>query len=260
MGTTKMKYTHIRNATALLAYEDVTFLVDPYFSPKGAGASYSGGSTRSPVVDLPLSIDDILGRAAAVLVTHLHEDHFDAEAKARLPKDMPILCTLPLVNELSLLGFANIVALEPGMTWRGVTFLPVRAQHGPEHVLYRMGHVMGYVLRAAGEPSLYLMSDTILVDHVREAIAREQPDVLVMNAGGAFSRGKDGPIIMDAEQVMEVMRLAPLAKGLAVHLEATDHCRVTRASLSAHAASDPTIARRLILPADGDTILLEAQR
>jgi L-ascorbate metabolism protein UlaG (beta-lactamase superfamily) len=252
-----MKYTHIRNATALLAYNEVTFLVDPYFTARGDGLSYSGGAVRSPTADLPLSVDDIIARATAVLVTHLHEDHFDVVAKARLPKDLPILCTLPLVNELSLLGFSNVVALEPGMTWRGVTFIPVRAQHGPEHVLYRMGHVMGYVLRAAGEPSLYLMSDTILVDHVREAIAREKPDVLVMNAGGAFSRGKDGPIIMDAEQVIEAMQLAPSAKGIAVHLDATDHCRVTRASLCQHASAHPDIANRLIIPADGETVVLE---
>jgi L-ascorbate metabolism protein UlaG (beta-lactamase superfamily) len=255
-----MKYTHIRNATALLTYDEVSFLVDPYFSAKGEGLSYSAGTTRSPTADLPMPIEDIIEKATAVLVTHLHEDHFDIVAKAGLPKDMPILCTLPLVNELSLLGFANIVTIEPGMSWRGVNFMPVRAQHGPEHVLYRMGHVTGYVLRAPGEPSLYLMSDTILVDHVREAILREKPDVLVMNAGGAYSRGKDGPIIMDAEQVVEAMRLAPSTKGLAVHLEATDHCRVTRATLAVHVAAELSVASRLIIPSDGETILLQTSR
>jgi L-ascorbate metabolism protein UlaG (beta-lactamase superfamily) len=251
-----MRYTHLRNATALLAYPEATLLVDPFFTAKGESASYSGSGVRSPIVELPRPVEDIIAAADVVLVTHLHEDHFDAVAKARLPRDMPILTTPPLVAELTLLGFSAVTPIEPGMEWRGVRLTPVRAQHGPEHVLYRMGHVMGYVLRADGEPSLYLMSDTILVPHIREAILAERPDVLVMNAGGAFSRGKDGPIIMDADQALEAMRLAPQARGVAVHLEATDHCRVTRASLREAARAHPDLDRRLLIPADGETFEL----
>jgi L-ascorbate metabolism protein UlaG (beta-lactamase superfamily) len=250
-----MDYTHIRNATALLNYGGIRLLIDPWFAEKGTLPSFGGGE-RNPTVDLPLPVDETIAGADAVLVTHLHEDHFDAVAKQRLPKDMPILCTLPLMAELSLLGFTAVTPLDPGTVWRDVTITPVMAQHGPPQVLYRMGHVVGYVLRAKAEPALYLASDTILTDSVREVIRDEAPEVIVMNAGGAFSRGKDGPIIMDAAQVIEALALAPGATGIAVHLGATDHCRVTRQSLRAAAAEHSAIASRLLIPEDGETLTL----
>ncbi|WP_407526201.1 MBL fold metallo-hydrolase [Methylobacterium oryzisoli] len=252
-----MRYHHLRNATALLTIGGRTLLIDPWLSDRGAGPSFGGTDQRSPIVDLPLLIASIIDQANGVLLTHVHEDHFDARAKADLPRSMPILCTVPLVGELSLLGFTSIVAVDPGSDWEGITITPVMAQHGPPHVLYRMGHVVGYVLSAKNEPTVYLAADTILTDTVRAVISSHRPDVIIVNAGGAFSRGKDGPIIMDAAQVAETLALAPSATVIAVHLEATDHGRVTRSSLRDYIeAADASASRRLLIPADGEAVSL----
>lgn len=254
-----MQYRHIRNATALLRYAGTSFLVDPYLAPRGQGPSYSHSDTRSPLVDLPLPVETLVAAADALLLTHMHEDHFDAVARTQLPRDLPILCTLPLVDELKLLGFTQVVPVEPDMVWRGVTLLPTRSQHGPPDVLYRMGHVVGFLLRAPGEPSVHLVGDTILVDHVRADLLAHRPDVLVLNAGGAFSRGVSGPIIMDAPQVVEALQLLPRAQAIAVHLGATDHCRVTRESLRSHVSGvDPSLMDRLHIPQDGETVAIGA--
>ncbi|WP_232275798.1 MBL fold metallo-hydrolase [Paenibacillus sp. 481] len=44
---------------------------------------------RNPTVDLPLPIEAII-QVDAVIVTHLHPDHFDAVATEVLSKDMQI--------------------------------------------------------------------------------------------------------------------------------------------------------------------------
>ncbi len=48
-----------------------------------------------------------------------------------------------------------------------------------------MGAVSGFVLAAAGEPTLYIAGDTIWCEEVRTALEQHQPDVVVVNAGAA---------------------------------------------------------------------------
>src|SRR5690348_18055916 len=38
------------------------------------------------------SIEEILDGVDLVVVSHLHTDHFDGVAKARVPKDLPLIC------------------------------------------------------------------------------------------------------------------------------------------------------------------------
>jgi L-ascorbate metabolism protein UlaG (beta-lactamase superfamily) len=42
------------------------------------------------LVDLPLSIKEIIKGIDAVIVTHLHEDHWDKYASKSIPKSIPI--------------------------------------------------------------------------------------------------------------------------------------------------------------------------
>ncbi|GAA1376210.1 hypothetical protein GCM10009597_22680 [Peribacillus frigoritolerans] len=44
-----------------------------------------------PLVSLPTSIDNILDGVDAVIVTHLHPDHFDDVAKNVLPKNIKMI-------------------------------------------------------------------------------------------------------------------------------------------------------------------------
>ena len=90
--------------------------------------------------------------------------------------------------------------------------------------------VSGYVLRADGEPTVYIAGDTIWCDEVRAAIDEHAPDVIVVNASGArFVEGD--PIVMTAEDVAAVARHAPDAQVVAVHLEAINHCLEPRSAL-----------------------------
>jgi hypothetical protein len=57
---------------------------------------------------------------------------------------------------------------------------------------------------------------------------------------------------MDAEQTIAVCQAAPNAVVVAVHLEALDHCPVTRADLSSMAEKAGITSQQLVIPADGE--------
>lgn len=50
---------------------------------------YLGVLKKNPLYDLPISISEMI-EVDAVIITHLHIDYFDEEAKQQLPKNVPI--------------------------------------------------------------------------------------------------------------------------------------------------------------------------
>jgi L-ascorbate metabolism protein UlaG (beta-lactamase superfamily) len=131
-----------------------------------------------------------------------------------------------------------------------VTTVPCRHGRGPVALL--MEHGVGYFIEMPGEPTLYLSGDTILTPRVLDFVARHQPEVCVVPAGGArFDLGHE--IIMNAH---DVVQLLGVARGAVVanHLEALSHCPVSRRELL-HAARAAGVAERLWVPADGGSIV-----
>lgn len=78
----------------------------------------------------------------------------------------------------------------------------------------------------------------------------QAPEVVVLNCGEATFNGL-GPIIMGAEEVVRVCRAAPDAQVVAVHLEALNHCVLSRAELAAQLAAQG-LTDRVKIPADGE--------
>ena len=65
---------------------------------------------------------------------------------------------------------------------------------------------------------------------VQEAIQKNKPEVIVVNAGAAqFLEG--GPITMTKEDVVRTHNEAPDATIIAVHMESLNHCLLTRDEL-----------------------------
>ncbi|HGK4823913.1 TPA: MBL fold metallo-hydrolase [Klebsiella pneumoniae] len=86
-----MNITHIRNATQIIHYAGKRFLIDPMLADKGAWPGFPGtarSELRNPLVELPFSRDKIVD-VDAVIVTHTHDDHWDAAAIAAIPKTLP---------------------------------------------------------------------------------------------------------------------------------------------------------------------------
>ena len=118
----------------------------------------------------------------------------------------------------------------------------------------------GYVLKAEGCPTVYIMGDCKWEACIRETVERFKPDYIVVNSGGAvfpeFSK-VDGSIIPDEAEVMQMLDELPVhIKLIAVHMDATDHGQTTRAILRNEAMHHSVDMSRLLIPEDGETIKL----
>jgi L-ascorbate metabolism protein UlaG (beta-lactamase superfamily) len=113
---------------------------------------------------------------------------------------------------------------------------------------------MGFSLEAAGEPSIYWAGDTVLYPPVAEVIRDTNPDIIVTHSCGA--RWDGDLIVMDAAETVAVCESAPGATVIATHMEALDHATISRSDLRQAAAAKGISPSRLLIPADGETLVL----
>jgi L-ascorbate metabolism protein UlaG (beta-lactamase superfamily) len=242
----------IRSATLRLDYAGQQLLIDPYLAAKFSRPSFTGRSPN-PMVDLPFSPQEVIADIDAVIVSHLHSDHFDPAAQELLPKDTPILCQPPDEQPITYMGFHHVTPIEESLVWHGITITRTPCQHGSGNVLDDMGIASGFTLQAKNEPIIYWVGDTIYYDAVAEVIDRFQPQVIITHSCGA-EWGNHVLIVMDAVQTVAVCKSAPISIVVATHMEALDHATVTRAGLREYATGHGISPAQLLIPADGDVL------
>ncbi len=249
-----MKIQLIRNATMKITYAGRTLLTDPMLSTVGAFRSFAG-IAANPTVELPVAIEKILEGVEMTVISHLHPDHFDEAAVLNLPKDMPIFCQPEDTVVLQEKGFARVTAAHSSCLWEGISLTRTGGKHGSGKILERLGNISGFVLQAAGEPTIYWVGDSIWCEEVAEAIKMHKPDIIITHSGGAILPGF-APIIMDAEQTLTAFNAGADAVVVAVHMEALDHCTVSRIMLRKAADSAGIAPSRLLIPENGETLSL----
>jgi L-ascorbate metabolism protein UlaG (beta-lactamase superfamily) len=235
-----MKLTLVRNATVILELRNRRILVDPMLDPAGARPpiEQTANPVPNPTVELPLPAGDVVAGIDAVLVTHCHKDHLDDTAERLLPRDVPVFCQPEDEERLGALGL-DARPVGERLEWDGLVLHRTPARHGSGAIADALAPVSGFVL-----DDLYLAGDTVWYEAVEETIERFRPRVAVVNAGGAaFLEG--GLIVMGIDDVREVAARVPIV--VCVHLEALNHCFLTRAEL---AAAVPGV----VIPRDGETV------
>jgi L-ascorbate metabolism protein UlaG (beta-lactamase superfamily) len=244
----------IRNATLRLELGGRHVLVDPMLDPAGARPPVEDteNDRRNPLVELPEPPEVVVAGIDAVLVTHLHRDHFDDTAAELLPKDLPVLCQPEDAGRLRGHGFGDVRPVEASAELDGITLTRTPARHGYGETAVRMAPVSGYVLRDGTGRTLYLAGDTVLYEAVEAVLDEHRPDVVVVNASAARFRGGE-PIVMDADDVVAVARRAPYARVVAVHLDAINHCVQTRADLHQR-LHEEELTDRVTVPEDGAAV------
>lgn len=247
-----MRIQLIRNATLRLTYHGATILIDPYFAPKHTLPSYADKS-KNPMVDLPITPDAIIEGIDAILVSHLHSDHFDSVAKETLPKNLPLFCQPGNEQAIQEAGFQDVRVIDETIEWQGITITRTDGQHGEGETAQLMGKVSGVVFEAEGEPTLYWTGDTIWYAPVEQVVSAKQPDVIVTHSCGATWKGST-PIVMDAIQTAAVCQAAPESQVVAVHMEALDHATISRDDLRQYARAQGISEDQLLIPADGDML------
>lgn len=133
-----------------------------------------------------------------------------------------------------------------------IEIIRTAGHHGTGEIGEQMGPVSGFVFQAPGEPVVYLAGDTIWCSEVAETLDKYRPEWTIVNAGGArFTVGD--PIIMTAQDVTAVAQHASYTQIVAVHMEAINHCLLTRSELTEHINREG-LEGRVHIPADGATV------
>jgi L-ascorbate metabolism protein UlaG (beta-lactamase superfamily) len=251
-----MQIQLIRNATMRVRYGSQSFITDPLLAKKLTMRSYSGRSPN-PLVDLPISPEQVLEGAEFLLLSHTHSDHFDSVAQQMVPRGLPIYCQPADELKLKDLGFSEVLPVQSETNVGGIRIVRTPGSHGLGPVLEEMGTVSGFVLSASGEPTVYWVGDSVFYDDIRRTIDTYKPDVILTHSSGAVWGARRDLIVMDAGQTIEVCRYAPGATVVAIHMEALDHGTVSRADLANARESAGIPPGRLLTPADGETITIE---
>ena len=218
----------IGNATTLLRCGPFTLLTDPNFLHRGQRAYLGLGLTTRRLTEPALQPAD-LPRLDAVVLSHLHGDHWDRIARAKLDRGLPIVTTPHAARRLQ--GrhrFRHAVGLR---TWEShtlvkggallrITSMPGR--HAPGPFRRMLPPVMGSLLEfgpATGDVQfrLYITGDTLMFDGIHQ-IARRNPDIdlAVLHLGGTTLPG--GLVVtMDGAQGADLVETLRPATAVPVH-------------------------------------------
>lgn len=246
-----MKIQLLRHATLLIMINGKKLLVDPMLGPGGGMPPFANSinQQRNPLVELTMKINfqqDVDG----VLLTHTHSDHFDETAVRQIPSHKPILCQPADEEKLKKLGFLILHPINDEFCWEGIKITRTGGQHGTGEIALKMAPVSGYILQVEGEPSLYIAGDTIYYQEIAKVLTLYQPALIVVNAGGArFDVGD--PITMTAQDVVMVCQQAPHSQIIAVHMDAINHCLVSRDHLRAY-LKEKGLLGQVLIPMDGE--------
>ena len=250
----------IRNATLKIQYAGQTLLVDPMLGKKGTEMS-ALGVNLNPRVHLTMPIGEVLDDVDFVLLTHTHIDHYDPAAKRLISKDTPWYVQPADYDSVAMKDhFRNTTVVKESVQVGGITIVRIAGNHGRGKLGKMMGASSGYVLKAEGQPTLYIMGDCVWNESTQKAVEEHHPAYIVVNSGGAILpplSKTDGPIIPNETETMRIIDDYPAnTRFIAVHMDAIDHCQTTREILRNEALHHGIDMQRLIIPNDGESIEL----
>jgi L-ascorbate metabolism protein UlaG (beta-lactamase superfamily) len=215
------------NATMLLRVGPFTLLTDPSFLRRGQRAYLGKGLWTKRLTDPALQPAQ-LPALDAILLSHLHGDHWDDIATEHLDKATPVVTTQEAAQALGRKGFRATSDLLP---WQQhvlaqdddeLRITSVPGVHGPGLLAKVLPPVMGSVLELmhGGEVSWrgYISGDTLYRPSLGEVLERCGPlDVLIPHLGGTKALGVT--VTMDARQGADLVELLTPPVTVPVHFD-----------------------------------------
>jgi L-ascorbate metabolism protein UlaG (beta-lactamase superfamily) len=232
--------THTRTDVGAFAIEQINLpgrrgtSPDPLNKVVGVLAPGAGWQAASRELRDPALTVDELPPLDAIVLSHMHGDHWDRVAQRDLDHRLPILTTMHAARRLQVRGFTHAFGVPTWYTHtvvKGDTHLVVTAlpgRHAPIPVQQFLPPVMGTMLEFSNGMArrrLYLSGDTLLVDELREIPVRfESIDVGVLHLGGTrLPFGRHLPfgltVTMEGRQGADAVELLDLPRTIPVHFD-----------------------------------------
>jgi L-ascorbate metabolism protein UlaG (beta-lactamase superfamily) len=218
--------TFVGTATTVIRLGSFTVLTDPNFLRRGQFAYLGKGLWTRRLTDPAMQIAE-LPVLDAVVLSHLHGDHFDRVARARLDRSAPVITTPHASQRLERWGFdaAPLETWERHELQRGEETLSVEslpAVHARGFLGRMLPPVMGSLLEHAVGGTVrrrvYLSGDTLTGEHVNDIRERHPAiDAAVVHLGG--TRVLFHTVTMDGEQGVDFVRRCHPRLVIPVHYD-----------------------------------------
>jgi L-ascorbate metabolism protein UlaG (beta-lactamase superfamily) len=217
----------IGTATVLIRYQGFTILTDPNFLHKGDHVHLGYGLTAERLTNPAIDLDK-LPPIDLVVLSHMHEDHFDKLVQEKLAKDTPIVTTKEAAASLGKLGFNRSIGLgkwdqlevEKGESRLRITATPGR--HGKAGMQALLPSVMGSMLdfgphTATPSYRMYISGDTLVYDDLKN-IPQRFPgiDLALLHLGGTRILGVF-KVTMDGKDGVELMQIIRPQRAIPIH-------------------------------------------
>ena len=238
----------------LLEWAGLRIVTDPTFD---APQSYEDpGSTPLVKTAGPAIPREQLGQVDLVLLSHhAHKDNLDYEGLELLATGVTTLSTRKA--SMDLFG-GSVVGLDSweSYTVGDATVTAVPALHGPPGSERFVGPVIGFVLEAAGAPTIYVSGDNASVPLVEQIADRFSPvDVAILFAGAARVPAIDAALTLTGTDAVAAAKALQAAKVAIVHAEDWKHLSEDRATVN-QAFADADLTSLLVQLPRGERVEL----
>jgi L-ascorbate metabolism protein UlaG (beta-lactamase superfamily) len=260
----------VGTATMLLRFGEFTVLTDPNFLHRGQHAYLGYGLTSRRRTEPAIDVDD-LPPLDAIVLSHMHGDHWDRVAENGLDRGVPVVTTPKSARALERQGFRA----RPLETWQRtelrsgeerLTITAMPGRHATGFARHLLPPVMGSVIEWWPDTTsnregmrVYITGDTLFVDDLRDIPVRyPRFDAAMLHLGGTTLPG-GVMVTMDAQQGADLVELLDAGTHVPIH---NDDYGVFKSPLSAFRAEVDRrgIGDRITYVGIGDTVALQPRR
>jgi L-ascorbate metabolism protein UlaG (beta-lactamase superfamily) len=222
-----MTVTYVGGPTALLEYAGLRILLDPTFDPPQVYESDGEPLTKTTGPGIALAD---LGPIDLVLLSHHeHEDNLDTSGAELVSRTLTLSTAKAGID----LG-KPVIGLDCWEAHRvgDVTVTAAPALHGPPGAERLVGPVIGFLLEAPGEPTVYVSGDNASLELVQQ-IADRFPDieVAILFAGAARVPSIDAALTLTSTDAARAAQILGVGTVIGLHTEDWTHFSETRADL-----------------------------
>lgn len=197
-----MRITWVGHSTVLIELDGRRVLTDPVLRTRVAHLRR----------EAPLARDDVADELDAVLVSHMHHDHFDPPSLRQIDRRTRLIVPPGAGKACAKLGFGRVTELGVGdsTSLGAITVTGTYAAHRAGRLFARGSEAIGYLL--GGSERLYFAGDTDIFSEMRDLRGL---DVALLPVGGWGP--KLGPGHLDARRAAESLTLLEPRVAVPIH-------------------------------------------